>query len=165
MRHLLENRRSIALEYEAVEARKAGFQNQLTENSVTFGNLKKEHDEIEVEIASLRRRRSNVPGRMLEIRDGLCRALNLDGADLPFIGELVEVRREEQAWEGVAERLLRNYAISILVPDEHSSSVAGWVERTHLGDRLVYYRVRERRPQQLPTLQPSSLVRKLSIRP
>jgi len=60
---------------------------------------------------------------------------------------------------------LHNYALSVLVPDEHYPSVAGWVERTHLGERLVYYRVRDRRAASLAGLHPQSLVRKLAIRP
>ena len=69
------------------------------------------------------------------------------------------------ATEGAAERLLHNYALSILVPDQHYGAVAGWVEQTHLGNRLVYYRVRERRPASLSGIDPQSLVRKLAIRP
>jgi uncharacterized protein YPO0396 len=60
---------------------------------------------------------------------------------------------------------LHNYALSVLVPDEHYSSVAGWVERTHLGERVVYYRVRDRRAASLSGLHAQSLVRKLAIRP
>ena len=41
----------------------------------------------------------------------------------------MEVRQEERAWEGAAVRLLHNYALSVLVPDEHYASVAEWVER------------------------------------
>lgn len=161
----LANRNLIALESEAIATQRADLQNAHTDESVSFSELKKQHDEIEREIASLRNRKSNIPARILSIREGLCRALHLDETDLPFIGELVEVRQDQQAWEGAVERLLHNYALSVLVPDEHYTSVAGWVERTHLGDRLVYYRVRDRRAGSLSGLHPQSLVRKLSIRP
>jgi uncharacterized protein YPO0396 len=161
----LENRRAIVAEQDAIDGRRAELQNVHTEKSVLFSGLKKQHDEIESEIKSLRNRKSNIPARILSIRENLCRALQLDESDLPFIGELLEVRQEERAWEGAAERLLHNYALSVLVPDEHYSSVAGWVERTHLGERVVYYRVRDRRAASLSGLHPQSLVRKLAIRP
>src|SRR5262249_24072326 len=149
----------------SLDTQRAGFQNTHTEKSVAFSELKRRHDEIQNEIDSLRNRKSNIPSRILAIREDLCRALALNEADLPFIGELVEVRPEEKAWEGAAERLLHNYALSILVPDQHYGAVAGWVEQTHLGNRLVYYRVRERRPASHSGVHPQSLIRKLAIRP
>ena len=161
----LANRRAIVAEHDAIDGQRAEFQNIHTEKSVLFSGLKKQHDEIESEINSLRNRMSNIPARIIDIRENLCHALHLDQGDLPFVGELVEIRQEERAWEGAAERLLHNYALSVLVPDEHYSSVAGWVERTHLGDRLVYYRVRDRRAASLSRLHPQSLVHKLAIRP
>jgi uncharacterized protein YPO0396 len=161
----LANRRAIVAEHNAIDEQRAELQNIYTEKSVLLSGLKKQHDEIENEIKSLRNRKSNIPARILGIRENLCRALQLSESDLPFIGELVEVRQEERAWEGAAERLLHNYALSVLVPDEHYSSVAGWVERTHLGERVVYYRVRDRRAASLSGLHPQSLARKLTIRP
>lgn len=161
----LANRRAIVAESDTIEERKAELQNTRTEKSVLFSELKKQHDEVESEIRSLRSRKSNIPARILGIRESLCRALRLDESNLSFIGELLEVRQDERAWEGAAERLLHNYALSILVPDEHYPSVAGWVDRTHLGDRLVYYRVRDRRGAPISELHPQSLVRKLAIRP
>jgi uncharacterized protein YPO0396 len=161
----IANRHAIVVEQETVDSERAGFQNTHTEKSVAFSDLKRRHDEIKREIDSLRNRKSNIPSRILGIRELLCQALQLDEAELPFIGELVEVRPEEQAWEGAAERLLHNYALSILVPDQHYGAVASWVEQTHLDNRLVYYRVRDRRPASLSGLHPQSLVRKLAVRP
>src|SRR5260370_7674900 len=100
---------------------------------------------------------------MLAIRDSLCRELNVDEDRFPFAGELIQVREEEAAWEGAIERVLHNYALSLLVPDEDYSRVAEWVERTHLGGRLVYYRVRPRPPARPSDPHASSLVLNLSI--
>ena len=58
-----------------------------------------------------------------------------------FAGELLQVRAEEREWEGAIERLLHNFGLSLLVRDVHYSRVAEWVDRTHLGGRLVYFRV------------------------
>ena len=161
----LANRNLIVSETEAIAQQKADLQNNHTEESVAFSKLKAQYSEIDTEIISLRNRQSNIPARILTIRENLCRALRLDETDLPFVGELVEVRAEERAWEGAAERLLHNYALSLLVPEEHYQSVAGWVDRTHLGGLLVYFRVRERRSASPSTSHPQSLIRKLAIQP
>jgi uncharacterized protein YPO0396 len=138
------NRATIASETEAIQARKAETQNAVTEEAVVLRQLRTQHAEIDREIESLKKRRSNLPANMLAIRDSLCRELGLDEEKFPFAGELIQVRQEEAGWEGAIERVLHNYALSLLVPDDDYVRVAEWVERTHLGGRLVYYRVRSR---------------------
>ncbi len=64
---------------------------------------------------------------------------------MPFAGELIQVRDEERDWEGAAERLLRSFGLSLLVPDAHYKAVADWVDRSHLRGRLVYFHVRPRK--------------------
>jgi uncharacterized protein YPO0396 len=137
----LSNRERITTELDALEVRLGELQNSLTEQQVDFRRLRDEHADQEAEIASLKSRRSNIPSRMLATREALCQALKLDGSKLPFTGELIEVRAEDRDWEGAAERLLHGFALSLLVADAHYPAVAEWVNGTHLGDRLVYYRV------------------------
>ena len=67
--------------------------------------------------------------------------MNLAQSDLPFIGELLQVRLEEQEWEGAIERLLRGFGLCVLVPETHYQAVNAYVNRTQLRERLVYYRV------------------------
>ena len=140
-------------------------QNRLTERSVDFQKLKGEHEELVAELASLRQRRSNIPSGVLRVRAALCQGLGLDEEALPFAGELVRVRDDERSWEGAAERLLHGFALAVLVRDAHYADVARWVNQTHLGDRLVYFRVREARGGRGPTLGPDALARKLEIKP
>ncbi len=161
----LQNRQVLVSHTDAARTRSAEIQNAITDETVLLRKSRDQHSEVCQEIHSLRKRRSNIPTNMLAIRESLCQALQLDEADLPFVGELIEVREEERTWEGAAERLLHNYALSLLVPDDHYARVAEWVDRTHLRGRLVYYRIRERRAVPLPELHPRSLVRKLAIRP
>ncbi|MDC6726469.1 hypothetical protein, partial [Leclercia adecarboxylata] len=85
--------------------------------------------------------------------------------DLPFAGELIQVREDERDWEGAAERLLHGFGLSLLVPDRHYKDVADWVERQHLSTRLVYFHVRARKSTQAVSLHPQSMVRKLLIKP
>ncbi len=160
------NRATIAAEIDAIQGRKAETQNALTDEAVALRALRTQHAGIDHEILSLRKRRSNLPAHMLAIRDSLCRDLGMDEERFPFVGELLQVREEEASWEGAIERVLHAYAMSLLVPDEEYVRVADWVERTHLGGRLVYYRVRpQRHGSQPPDLHAHSLVAKLAIRP
>jgi uncharacterized protein YPO0396 len=137
-------RASLESELEDGIHRQAEIQNKLTEQSVEMKGLRGEYDELEQELQSLRSRRSNIPSRMLAIRENLAAALSQPPESFPFAGELIEVREDERAWEGAAERLLHGFALSLLVSDASYSSVAKWVDATHLGIRMVYYRVTPR---------------------
>jgi hypothetical protein len=159
------SRREAERRLAALEGEEADLQNRLTEAAVAVRDGDKQREELEAELASLKRRRSNIPAAMLALRERLCAGLGLAPDALPFAGELLQVRDDERDWEGAIERLLHNFGLSLLVPNEHYRAVAEWVDRTHLRGRLVYYRVVEQRDGGLPDLHPSSLVRKLQIRP
>jgi uncharacterized protein YPO0396 len=161
----LANKQALASQKETALSRQTELQNAATERSVAMSRLREEHSGLRLEIDSLKTRRSNVPAHMLAIRERLCGALRIDEGDIPFAGELIEVRENQRAWEGAAERLLHGYALSVLVPDETYPRVAEWVDRTHLSGRLVYFRVRERRSAGSLSLHPLSLVRKLVVKP
>ena len=97
----------------------------------------------------------------------MCRELRLDELALPFAGELMAVRPAEADWEGAAERLLRGFALSVLVPEQHYAAVSDWIDTHHLKARVVYYRVPDparERPIPAPDWSPRALAAKLDIR-
>jgi uncharacterized protein YPO0396 len=146
-------------------AREAQVQNDLNEMGVAFAQGRAEHQGFEAEIKGLRARRSNIDEAQVALRRALCQALALPEDELSFAGELIQLRPEEKDWEGAAERLLRNFALSLLVPDRHYARVAEWVESTDLRGRLVYFRVRADARVPAAGLHADSLVRKLAIKP
>ena len=112
---------------------------------------------ITEEIASLEQRTDNLPQEQVVLRAELCAALGLTSEDLPYAGELLDVYEEHAQWRGAAERVLRGFALSLLVPQRHYDAVAGWVNARRLtvagrGAKLVYERV----PQHLVRLQPTA---------
>lgn len=122
----------------------AEVQNKLTDTGVQLKNLDTEGRELNAELLSLRNRRSNIPRQSLDLRMRLCDELRINEDDLPFAGELIQVRADCSEWEGAAERLLHGFGLSLLVPNEHYSAASTWINDHHLGTRLVYYRVPER---------------------
>jgi uncharacterized protein YPO0396 len=161
----LGQRKRLAALATSSQAEDAALQNDLTEHGVSLRQGKLEHDELSAEIRSLKARRSNIPAEQVAMRVALCKGLGLPEADMPFAGELLQVREDERDWEGAAERLLRNFGLSLLVPDEHYPAVADWVDRTQLKGRLVYFRMRKSSRGEIPTLHRDSLARKIAIKP
>ncbi len=150
---------------EAAAAGEAHIQNTLTETGVALARERETHEQIVAEIDGLKARRSNIDEKQIVIRKSLCDGLDLPEAELPFAGELIQVRESAGDWEGAIERLLRNFGLSLLIPDRHYARVAEWVDRTHLKGRLVYFRVRpERRGPNTPR-HPDSLVHRLMLNP
>ena len=159
------NRKATVADAETTRAKRVDAQNGRNESEFSFRQLKKEHAEVAAELASLRERRSNIPARMLALRENLCREIGLPEDELPFAGELIQVRQDQRDWEGATERVLHGFGLALLVGDAHYPSVAQWVERSHLGERLLYYRVRPRASAEAPSLHPRSLVHKLLVKP
>ena len=152
---------------DALDTERDDLTNDLARLTAEMNEAKRRHDEIRAEIDHLRQRPSNIPSDSVRLRDALCRHLGLDEADLPFVGEHLRVRESAADWEPAAERVLRSFGLSLLVADEHYGRVAAWVDGTHLGNRLVYYRVRVGadggRPGDPPP-DPDGLAAKLEIR-
>jgi uncharacterized protein YPO0396 len=160
-----DNSRTLLDRLERARQRQVDLQNQQTELGVELRRLNEQHEELQRELVSLRSRRSNIPARALAIRAALCDALHLDHEQLPFAGELIQVRPEARDWEGALERLLHGFGLSLLVPDSHYAQVAAWVDRTHLGDRLVYFRVRAARGTGTRAADPRAVLNHLAIKP
>lgn len=118
------------------------------------------------EIQAMEGRTSNMPARLLEIRERMCADLVISEEELPFVGELLQVKPKESQWTGAIERVLGGFARDLLVEERHYSEVAAWVDRTHLGLRLGYRRMNAR-ANQAPVAQPAanSLIRKLDLSP
>jgi uncharacterized protein YPO0396 len=163
-REFLAQKARVTAMRDEVRGRDADLQNSLTEHTVTLRQAQQQYDELQTEIDSLKSRRSNIDDHPIRIRRALCDALAIDVDELPFAGELLQVRDEARDWEAAAERLLRNFGLSLLIPEAHYKDVAGWVDGNSLRGRLVYFQVRPRRGE-VAALHPDSLARKLSIKP
>lgn len=94
--------------------------------------------ELRQTVLDLARRRSNIPEKLQVIRDRMLADLAIEAGDLPFAGELMEVRPDEAAWQGAIERVLGSFGLSMLVPERHYRAVREYLDSRHLGLRLVY---------------------------
>jgi uncharacterized protein YPO0396 len=150
---------------EELRTQEAALRNEHTEHEVEMRERRKAHAELQAEIDSLKRRRSNIDDQQIRIRAAICSALGIAEDSMPFAGELLQVREEDRDWEGAAERLMRSFGLSMLVSEANYRVVANWVNRNGLRGRLVYFEVRPpHRREELRVLGRNSLVRKLAIK-
>lgn len=134
---------------------KRGVDNDYAEAIGVVKDLNRRRSVLDDELASLDQRTSNLPTEQFELRARLCADLGLDVTVLPYAGELLDVADDHAQWRGAAERVLRAFALSLLVPHEHYDAVTDWVNSRRLsfrghegrpmGAKLVFERVSARR--------------------
>lgn len=95
------------------------------------------------DISSLVKRRSNMPTKLLDVRNLLCRELDIAEAELPFAGELVDVRSDQAAWKPAAERVMRSFAERLVVPESHFQRVSTFINNNHMGTAVNYFHAKE----------------------
>ncbi|MGD0553553.1 MAG: ATP-binding protein [Streptosporangiaceae bacterium] len=162
--HFATRRRQISETRQTAKEDLTEHQNALTETSFRARQVREEAAEVNADLRSLEQRKNNIPRQQLELRDVLCRELRISDESLPFAGELIQVKEAEADWEGTAERVLRGFAMSILVPEQHYAAVSDWIDAHHLRQRVVYYRVPSLDRVTPPVYPAGSLATKLDIK-
>ncbi|MEM7797789.1 MAG: SbcC/MukB-like Walker B domain-containing protein [Chloroflexota bacterium] len=114
---------------------------ELSDIQMTQRDTQRQIEQLKQEIDYLRAHLSNIPERIGRIRQEIVAQLGLRAESLTFVGELLQVREEEKAWEGVLERLLHSFALELIVPEQHYQAVSRFVNQNNLRGRLVYRRV------------------------
>ncbi len=105
-----------------------------------------EKEQLEAELNILLHSKSNIPAHLVQLRREICTALKLDTNDLPFAGELMQVKTEEHNWQPALEKLLHGFSLRLLVPDRHYKKVTRYINQTNLRTRLVFYHVKDSIP-------------------
>lgn len=151
-----------------------------TQAAIELEKIQEHESEISRELQSLRLRKNNIPLSHVNVRAQICDFVGCNESDLPFVGELVKLKDSEKAvWERAIEKVLHNFAISMLVPEEYYAKVVNFVNTHNLGMRLVFYRIKERelqfnnslsnafgsRVSAVQQIGNNSLVRKLEYKP
>jgi len=139
-------------------------EDRLAEVEVALAALRSRAAGIGHELTGLRGRTGAVPREQVLLRDRLAAALGVDAADLPFAGELVRVSPVHAEWVPAAERVLRDFALTLLVPAGRYADVCAWVEDADLGAQLAYLPVPAELPTAAPMPAPQSLAAVLEVR-
>ncbi len=149
--------------FEDVDSDLAKIQNERVFHGVSKQKYEDRAKELGAEIAYLKNNRSNIPQKISKIRDAMAKNLGLKHEALPFVGELIQVA--DTKWEGAIERVLNNFALSLLVSSEYYDAVAEYVDSTNLQGKLVYLKVSNSTKQEnFVDILPNSLLRKIELK-
>lgn len=104
------------------------------------------------ELKHLRDQKANIPIEFATLRQALCAATSIPLEDLPFVGELVQIKDQYQDWTGAIERMMHGFGISLVVPETRYDAVSRYVNGRRLVDphnpnrglRLDFFRVQQK---------------------
>ncbi len=124
--------------------------------SNTLDALRRERSEVEA------RPRSNIRSDYQQFRALLAEELSLTEDDLPFVGELVQIKASEKAWRGAIERAIGSHRLRILVPPGAMSQALRWINSRH---NALHVRILEvKAPQKPPQFLEDGFTRKLDYK-
>ncbi len=114
----------------------------------------------------------HLPGQLADVRNAVMRQLGLTSTQLPFVCELLNVAEDQLHWQPAIEAVLRRFALTMLVPDEHYRAVSAFIENHKLvdhrgqGQKLAYAHVGSQHPEPPSgeALHRDSLANKLRLR-
>ncbi|WP_078130413.1 ATP-binding protein [Leptospira alexanderi] len=99
------------------------------------------NEQVREEIEHLQKNKDLLPQDRVRIRKQISDALNIPFSEIPYACELIQIKETEKHWRGAIERLLNSFGLRLLVPEKHYKKITDYVNRTFLGDRLVYSRM------------------------
>jgi uncharacterized protein YPO0396 len=105
------------------------------------GEKQKAFDIIRSDIEYLQNRKDKITGLTAQIRQRILEHVNATEDEIPFAGELMEVRKEEQIWEAAIEKLLNSFGRCLVVPEKYYREVNKFVNANDMGGKIVYHRV------------------------
>ncbi|MET3731715.1 ATP-binding protein [Moheibacter stercoris] len=160
---------------ESAKQLKQDTQLKIDDESENLRWLKNKADELEKStedlvktIKTLQENKNNIAGREAEIRDEIITHIGANREEIPFIGELIKVKDDEQNWESSIEKLLHNFALRLIVPPKYYSQVNQYVNSNNLKGRIRYDKYEEQdylKNFQRKDIGEKSLVNKIDIKP
>ncbi|TFV94879.1 ATP-binding protein [Leifsonia flava] len=145
---VLEAKASTAKEFDSLTAAatkalgsddaKTTAREAFVEASSTSKALRVELSSLEAERRKAVDRKGNISERLHESRALLAAAAGLTLEDLPFVGELVEVRTEFEPWREAFNLALGGFATTLLIDVAHLTAFRSAIESVRTADRLRY---------------------------
>ncbi|PPF35943.1 ATP-binding protein [Rathayibacter sp. AY1A3] len=119
--------------------------------------------ELEAEQRSASDRRDSIPRPLHEARERIAEAAGLTADDLPFVGELVEVRAEFEPWREAFTLALGGFATTLMIDSAHLDRFRRAIDSVRLPVRLRYEGV-ETGLEEVRGLDPQTLPGRLDYR-
>ena len=160
----LENLEETKRQNEEIQKKSDLIRNDQVDVTIKSRELFGQKRDLETELQSLGSRNSNIPLKNITIRNQIIEGTGLSENDMPFVGELIQVKEEEKNWNYAIERLLHNLALTLLVTEQNYQKVTEYVQGHDLNGKVVYLRVGLQMISDLPQIPNDTVLGKISIK-
>ena len=133
----LSLRRDLDAHIPRIEGNISDLDEKIPEISYQLRKANERVEDLEEERDYLLDSNTNVPVGISRIRKSLAEKLDRDVAELPFIGELIQVVPDENKWTGPIERLMRSISLTIIVPYKLLKNAEDYLEENLLGEKVT----------------------------
>ncbi len=93
---------------------------------------------LEQEVHDAGRAKNNIPEHLRAAREALAEAAGLESEEMPFVGELVEVRTEHEAWREAFNLALGGFSTTMLIDAAHVGSFRAAIDSVRLPTRIRF---------------------------
>ena len=130
----LKNQSLLKERFQKTKEDERGIQDRFADISAKYSQLQQQQENVEEEISKIEKRPdSNIDVKFQQLRDELVASLNLKREQCVFIGELLDVDKEELPWQGAIERALGGVRTTLAVPLNSFFMVTRWLNVRHTG--------------------------------
>ncbi|AEV27876.1 hypothetical protein SpiGrapes_0008 [Sphaerochaeta pleomorpha str. Grapes] len=98
-----------------------------TDQVQQLGACNRERENVQSQLDAIGNRESNIPLEYLLCREQLCKDLQLKESDVPFLGELVQLRQDCLSFETGANAALHTLALTLLVQPYQEQIIATYL--------------------------------------
>lgn len=159
------------LSIEKAREKSLKIKNEIEEHLLIYAqkkDLKKsKFNEIKVDIEYLETRKDKITGITSLIRKRILEHVHASEDDIPFVGQLIEIKKDELHWEMAIEKLLHSFGKCLVVPEKYYREVNKFVNANDLGGKIVYHRVDQTQEylRSMTDVKEDSVVTKLNFNP
>lgn len=132
---LQEEARSFSAGYDEL---KAALDTERDEIAVRASELGREMSEARADLAYYQNHRGNIPRELSEARDAMARAAGMDPEEMPFAGELMELRAGEEAWREGVETCLHGLSRTVLLERDRYDELSCAIDSARLDARVAF---------------------------
>lgn len=100
--------------------------------------LTEQADKLKHEIGLLRTTKGNIPFELQEARAAFAQAMGVMPEDLPFVGELIEIRPEFETWRDAIGLALGGFATTILVDKDNLGEFRAAINSIRTARRIQF---------------------------
>lgn len=125
-------------------------------------DVSRQHREKAEELTELRSAKSLIPSKPVARRNDITRRTGVPVVELPYVAELVDVAAGHERWRPAAEKVLRNYGMRLLVPEEHKDTIQRFIDQHDMAG-LVEYSIVTATPTHRPEPVENTLAAKLTV--